>query len=137
MNRSQQVVIDYRQEEIRVLQEQLGKRRCFNDNQRGRLAMKGRSVGRKGLLRLASLVTPDTLYWDQGTSPVLTENCVVIARMNQGESWLAAFDKATGRMRWKMPRNYETPVEGEHAYTTPLVIQHNGKETLLVGAGST
>jgi hypothetical protein len=40
MNRPQQVVIDYRQEGIRMLQEQLGKRRCFNDNQRGRLTMK-------------------------------------------------------------------------------------------------
>ena len=49
---------------------------------------------------------PVTLYWDQGTSPVLTRDDVVIARMQHGESWLAAFDKATGRMRWKAPRNY-------------------------------
>src|SRR5215471_7958060 len=43
---------------------------------------------------------PDTLYWDQGTSPVLTKDQVIIARMNEGESWLAAFDKSTGQMRW-------------------------------------
>jgi outer membrane protein assembly factor BamB len=52
--------------------------------------------------------------------------------MNEGESWLAAFDKATGQMRWKVPRNYETPVEGDHAYTTPLVIEQQGKEAVLV-----
>jgi outer membrane protein assembly factor BamB len=75
---------------------------------------------------------PDTLYWDQGTSPVLTKDYVVIARMNEGESWLAAFDKTTGQMRWKVPRNYETPVEGDHAYTTPLVIEQQGKEAVLV-----
>jgi len=75
---------------------------------------------------------PDTLYWDQGTSPVLTKEHVVIARMNEGQSWLAAFDKATGQMRWKVPRNYETPVEGDHSYTTPLVIGHQGKEAVLV-----
>jgi outer membrane protein assembly factor BamB len=75
---------------------------------------------------------PDSLYWDQGTSPVLTKDLVVIARMHHGESWLAAFDKTTGQMRWKLPRNYETPVEGDHAYTTPLVIEHQGKEALLV-----
>jgi hypothetical protein len=61
MNRHQQVVIEYLQEEIRVLKEQLGKRPRFNGDQRRRLAVKGKSVGRKDLLRLASIVTPDTL----------------------------------------------------------------------------
>jgi outer membrane protein assembly factor BamB len=75
---------------------------------------------------------PVALYWDQGTSPVLTRDDVVIARMQHGESWLAAFDKATGRMRWKAPRNFQTPVEGDNAYTTPLVIRYHGKEAVLV-----
>src|SRR4029450_11232477 len=61
MNRHQQQVIAYLQEEIRVLKEQLGKHPRFNDDQRRRLAVKGKLVGRKGLLRFASLVTPDTL----------------------------------------------------------------------------
>jgi transposase InsO family protein len=61
MNRHQQVVVEYLQEEIRVLKEQLGKRPRFNDDQRRRLALKGKPVGRKGLLRFASIVTPDTL----------------------------------------------------------------------------
>jgi outer membrane protein assembly factor BamB len=74
----------------------------------------------------------DTLYWDHGTSPALTEKHVVMARMHEGESWLAAFDKATGAMRWKVARNYKTPTEGDHGYTTPLVVQHRGKEALLV-----
>jgi outer membrane protein assembly factor BamB len=75
---------------------------------------------------------PDTLFWDHGTSPVLTEKYVVMARMHQGESWLAAFDKMTGEMAWKVPRNYSTPVECDHGYSTPLVIQHQGKESILV-----
>jgi outer membrane protein assembly factor BamB len=78
---------------------------------------------------------PETLYWDQGTSPVLTQNDVVIARMHHGESWLAAFNKATGKLHWKVARNYETPVEGDNAYTTPLLIQDPGKETVLVWGG--
>src|SRR3954465_14383928 len=61
MNHRQQLVIEYLQEEIRVLQEQLGKRPRFNDAQRRRLAAKGKSIGRKGLARFASIVTPDTL----------------------------------------------------------------------------
>jgi outer membrane protein assembly factor BamB len=75
---------------------------------------------------------PDTLYWDHGTSPVLTRNHVIMARMHQGESWLAAFDKASGEMAWKVDRNFTTPVECDHGYTTPLVIQYAGKEAILV-----
>jgi outer membrane protein assembly factor BamB len=78
---------------------------------------------------------PDTLYWDHGTSPVLTDKHVVMARMHNGESWLAAFEKTTGRMAWKVPRNYKTPNEGDHGYSTPLVIQHRGREALLVWGG--
>jgi outer membrane protein assembly factor BamB len=78
---------------------------------------------------------PDTLYWDHGTSPVLTEKYVIMVRMNHGESWLAAFDKTTGEMRWKAARNFQTPVEGDHSYSTPLVTQHRGKEALLVWGG--
>ncbi len=74
----------------------------------------------------------DTLFWDHGTSPVLTSKCVVMARMHKGESWLAAFDKVTGDVKWKVPRNYKTPTEGDHGYATPLVIQHRGTEALLV-----
>ena len=61
MNRRQQLVIEYLQEEIRVLQEQLGKRPRFTDDQRRRLAAKGKPIGRKGLARFACIVSPDTL----------------------------------------------------------------------------
>lgn len=78
---------------------------------------------------------PDTLYWDHGTSPVLTEKYVIMARMHNGESWLAAFDKATGELQWKAARNFVTPTEGDHGYATPLLIQHEGAEALLVWGG--
>ena len=61
MNCHQQVVIEYLQEEVRVLQEQLGRRPRFNDDQRRRLALKAKTVGRQGLRRFARIVTPDTL----------------------------------------------------------------------------
>jgi hypothetical protein len=62
VNRSQQDVIEYLQEENRVLREQLGGRRSrFTDGQRRRLAAKAKTIGRKGLFEIGSLVTPDTL----------------------------------------------------------------------------
>lgn len=78
---------------------------------------------------------PDTLFWDHGTSPVLTQDYVVMARMHDGESWLAAFDKATGQLAWKVARNYETPVECDHGYSTPVVIDFQGEESLLTWGG--
>jgi len=74
----------------------------------------------------------DTLYWDLGTSPVLTDKDVVIAVMQHGGSYLAAFDKLTGELHWKVSRDYETPVEGDHSYATPLVYKENGRDMLLV-----
>ena len=72
------------------------------------------------------------LFWDHGTSPVLTQKNVIMARMHKGESWLAAFDKTIGEITWKVARNYETPTECDHGYTTPLVIEHQGRESVLV-----
>ena len=74
----------------------------------------------------------DKRFWDHGTSPVLTDKYVIMARMHAGDSWLAAFDKTSGDLAWKIARNYSTPVEGDQCYTTPLVIRHDGKETVLV-----
>jgi hypothetical protein len=62
INRSQQDAIEYLKEENRVLREQLGDRRiCFTDQQRRRLAAKAKVLGRKALMEIADLVTPDTL----------------------------------------------------------------------------
>lgn len=74
----------------------------------------------------------DERFWDHGTSPVLTEKHVVMARMHAGDSWLAAFDKQTGDLAWKAARNYETPLEADQCYTTPLVLDFAGKESLMV-----
>lgn len=94
------------------------------------------AVGLDGAIRwqtnLIDRFGPDTLFWDHGTSPVLTEKYVVMTRLHKGESWIAAFDKVSGELKWKVPRNYKTPVECDHGYATPLVIEHDGGEALLV-----
>ncbi len=63
-DQEQQRVLDYLQEENRVLKEQLGGRLRFTDEQRRRLAAKGKELGRKLLEEVTTLVTPDTvLRW--------------------------------------------------------------------------
>jgi transposase InsO family protein len=62
VNRSQQDVIEYLQEENRVLREHLdGRTLRFTDSQRRRLARKAKKIRRKTLMQMATLVTPDTL----------------------------------------------------------------------------
>jgi transposase len=62
MNQHQQQVVEYPLEENRVLREQIGSRRMrFNDDQRRRLAVKAKTLGRKLLARVATIVTPETL----------------------------------------------------------------------------
>jgi hypothetical protein len=58
----QQEVIDYLQEENRVPHEQLGSRRLrLNDNQRRRLAVRAKKLGRRVLHKLATIVYAGTL----------------------------------------------------------------------------
>jgi len=62
LNQQQQDIIDYLQEENRALREQLGGRRLrLNDDQRRRLAVRAKKLGRRVLHELATLVTPETL----------------------------------------------------------------------------
>jgi len=62
VNRDQARVIDYQAEVIRVLKEQLGnKRPRLTDDQRRRLAAKGKPLGRRLLDKFAAIVTPDTI----------------------------------------------------------------------------
>src|SRR6516225_9045168 len=62
MNQQQLQMIDYLREENRVLREQLSGRRVrFNDDQRRRLAVRAKGLGRKLLREVTTIVTPETL----------------------------------------------------------------------------
>ena len=59
VNRQQQDVIDYLQEENRVLRAGLrGKRLSLSDDDRRRLAVKAQALGREALAQIASVATP-------------------------------------------------------------------------------
>src|SRR5437660_12913930 len=61
MNQHQLQIIDYLREENRVLREQLSGGVRFNDDQRRRLAVKAKGLGRRLLAEVATIVTPETL----------------------------------------------------------------------------
>ena len=62
VQRQQQEVIHYPITENRGLKEQIGEKRILlNDDQRRRLAVKGKLLGRKRLQEIGTLFTPDTI----------------------------------------------------------------------------
>src|SRR5947207_8264032 len=62
VHRRQLIVIEFLQPENGLLKERLrGKRFRFTDAERALLARKAKAIGRKALLQLDTLVSPDTL----------------------------------------------------------------------------
>ncbi len=62
INRHQQAVIEFQGAQIQVLMEKLGRKRILlTDDQRRRLAVKGKSLGRKALREITTIFTPDTI----------------------------------------------------------------------------
>ncbi len=81
---------------------------------------------------LADEFGPQELYWDQGSSPVVMGDLVILPRLHAGDSWVAGFDKATGEFAWKSERNYETPPENDNGYTTPVPLRHGDRDAVLI-----
>ncbi|NNC87971.1 MAG: PQQ-binding-like beta-propeller repeat protein [Akkermansiaceae bacterium] len=104
------------------------------------LTLDGKKVWQTNLIKKYG---PDTLWWDQGTSPVLTDGHLVIAVMQNGHaekespearpdsSFLVAFEKESGDVAWKTTRQFKLTMETGDAYTTPHVLDIDGKETVV------
>jgi len=61
----------------------------------------------------------------EGTSPAVHGDTVVVTWDHEGDSFIVALDKLSGKQRWKVPRDEPT------SWSTPLVIQ-DGERTLVV-----
>ena len=62
INNEQQRIIAFQNAQIRVLMDLQGRKRLLlNDQQRRLLAVKGKVIGRRALLKLTTIVTPDTI----------------------------------------------------------------------------
>ncbi|HZR17774.1 MAG TPA: PQQ-binding-like beta-propeller repeat protein [Verrucomicrobiae bacterium] len=62
-----------------------------------------------------------------GSSPMLIGNEVVINQDHDKDSFLAAFDRLTGRPLWKVPRP-----DAVRSYSTPALWSRDGRSELLV-----
>jgi len=65
------------------------------------------------------------VQWGFSTSPILYRNLVIVQCDTQKNSFVAAFDAATGKPAWRVPRN-EFP-----SWSTPVVFEAGGKAVLI------
>lgn len=116
INQQQQQVIEYLLTENQVLREKIGKKRILlNDNQRRRMAVKGKILGRKLLSKISTIFTPDTILrwhaqlvrkkWDYsnrrkrpGRPPTPKKTLRQVLRIaHENPSW--GYDKIEGAMK--------------------------------------
>ncbi len=64
----------------------------------------------------------------EGASPALGEKAIVVVWDEEGDSWIAAFDKRNGNELWKQARDEQT------GWSTPLLVDHNGATQVVVNA---
>ena len=101
VNRPQQAVTEYLQAENEILKSQLNGRLRLTDDERRKLAVKGKTLGRKLLSAVACVVTPDTiLAWHrrlvavkwtfrrrtEGRPPVAAEVRALIVELARNDS---------------------------------------------------
>jgi outer membrane protein assembly factor BamB len=64
----------------------------------------------------------------EGSSPVLHGDTLIVNWDHEANSFLCAFDKRSGQERWRTARDEKT------SWSTPLVIEHEGKPQVVVSA---
>lgn len=64
----------------------------------------------------------------EGSTPALHGNTLVVNWDHEGESFIIALDKNTGKTLWKKSREERT------AWSTPLIVEHGGKYQVVTSA---
>ena len=97
------------------------------------------SFGSAGIFCLAA--DDGTLVWQkdlgnmqvkhghgEGTSPALHGDTVVINWDHEGDSFVIALNKNTGKQIWRQPRDEPT------SWASPIIVEHAGKPQLIISA---
>lgn len=66
----------------------------------------------------------------EGSSPALHGNAVIVVWDHEGEDFIVALDKRTGKELWRKPREESTN------WTTPVVVDHGGSSQVVVNSGN-
>jgi outer membrane protein assembly factor BamB len=64
----------------------------------------------------------------EGSSPALHKDTVVVNWDHQGQSFVIALDKRTGKQKWKIARDEVT------SWSSPLIVEHGGTSQVIIAA---
>lgn len=64
----------------------------------------------------------------EGASPALHGDVVVVNWDHEGDDFIAALDKNTGRELWRTPRSEDS------SWGTPLIVEFKGQQQVIIGA---
>ncbi len=73
-----------------------------------------------------------------GSTPVLWKNWLIVHFDGSDQQFIAAFDKATGKVAWQTPRSGEMDPRPQQrkAYGTPLIVPINGQPVVVSSAAN-
>jgi outer membrane protein assembly factor BamB len=66
----------------------------------------------------------------EGSSPVLYKDTLVVNWDHEGQSFIVALNKRTGKERWRIERNEVT------SWASPIIVEHDGKPQVIVSGTS-
>jgi putative heme-binding domain-containing protein len=73
------------------------------------------------------------ILWGMGSSPFLHGGLIYCLCLHGGPSYVLAVDPATGKDVWKAPRDLPCRAEATDSYSTPIVLETEGRCELIVG----
>lgn len=100
----------------------------FSNGQLAAVDLAGRLVWKR---HLGAEYGSFEINWGHGSSPVVHNGLLVLLCYHENASYLLALDARTGAVRWKT-----NAAAGETSYSTPLVLESNGKIEVIVNSSA-
>jgi len=77
--------------------------------------------------------------WGYGSSPLLHDGSLIVEVLHgmrtDDPSYIVSFNAETGKIQWRQERPTDAQRESPDAYTTPVLLKHEGKTQIVISGG--
>jgi len=77
--------------------------------------------------------------WGYGSSPLLHDGSLIVEVLHgmktDDPSYIVSFNAATGKVQWRQERPTDAENESPDAYTTPVILLHEGQTQIVISGG--
>lgn len=105
-----------------------GKVICFD--------MEGSQIWKKDL---QATYGPFGHNWGYGSSPLLHDGSLIVEVLHgmrtDDPSYIVSYEAETGNVQWRQERPTDAREESPDAYTTPVVLEHDGQTQIVISGG--